>query len=166
MLHKQIDHLDDHVRRLIALSPFVVLGTQGPRGFDCSPKGGEPGFIQVKNDKTLLLPDRGGNNRLDGLTNLLHHPFAGLLFLIPGWSECFRVNGRAQISVDPALCALLASPVCGKAVDSTIRRSCRRRWRCSRRTLPCIRRRNSESALSARRSKQTRQTVSVAITPP
>ncbi|AHF77828.1 Putative pyridoxamine 5'-phosphate oxidase [Sodalis praecaptivus] len=108
VLHKQIDHLDDYARRLIALSPFVVLGTQGPRGFDCSPKGGEPGFIQVENDKTLLLPDRGGNNRLDGLTNLLHHPFAGLLFLIPGWSECFRVNGRAQISVDPALCARFA----------------------------------------------------------
>ncbi|CAK8736387.1 hypothetical protein SODG_000100 [Sodalis praecaptivus] len=59
VLHKQIDHLDDYARRLIALSPFVVLGTQGPREFDCSPKGGEPGFIQVENDKTLLLPDRG-----------------------------------------------------------------------------------------------------------
>lgn len=108
VLHKQIDHLDDYARRLIALSPFMVLGTQGPRGFDCSPKGGEPGFVQVENAKTLLLPDRGGNNRLDGLNNLLHNPAVGLLFLIPGWSECFRVNGRAQISVDPALCARFA----------------------------------------------------------
>lgn len=64
--------------------------------------------VQVENAKTLLLPDRGGHNRLDGLTNLLHNPYAGLLFLIPGWSECFRMNGRAQISVDPALCARFA----------------------------------------------------------
>lgn len=63
--------------------------------------------MQVENAKTLL-PDRGGNNRLDGLNNVLHNPAVGLLFLIPGWSECFRVNGRAQISVDPALCARFA----------------------------------------------------------
>ncbi|TCL04012.1 MULTISPECIES: MSMEG_1061 family FMN-dependent PPOX-type flavoprotein [Sodalis] len=101
---KQINHIDDYGRRLIALSPFMVLGTLGAHGIDCSPKGGEPGFVQVEDDKTLLLPDRAGNNRLDGLNNLLQNPYVGMLFLIPGWQETFRVNGRARISVDPALC--------------------------------------------------------------
>lgn len=123
------------------------------------------------------------------MTNLLHHPFAGLLFLIPGWSACFRLNGRAQISVDPALCARFAQngvPAksvvvirvdeafihCGRAIgfaglwESGRQHDPALRWRCSRRMLPCIRRRNSESALSARRRKQTRQTASVAITHP
>ncbi|WP_410016089.1 MSMEG_1061 family FMN-dependent PPOX-type flavoprotein [Sodalis sp. C49] len=108
VVQKQIDHLDAYARRLIALSPFMILGTQGARGIDCSPKGGEPGFVQVEDDKTLLLPDRSGNNRLDGLSNILHNPFVGMLFLIPGWLEGFRVNGRARISVDPALCLRFA----------------------------------------------------------
>lgn len=102
---KQIDHLDDYARRLIASSPFAVIGTVGPAGIDCSPKGGEPGFIRIEDEKTLLLADRPGNNRLDGIRNLLQQPFIGILFLIPGWSEGFRVNGRARVSIDPELCS-------------------------------------------------------------
>lgn len=108
VVQKQIDRLDTFARRLIALSPFIILGTQGAQGVDCSPKGGEPGFVYVEDEKTLLLPDRSGNNRLDGLGNILQNPFVGMLFLIPGWQEGFRVNGRAQISVDPALCLRFA----------------------------------------------------------
>ena len=105
VVRKQIDHIDSYGRRLIALSPFMVLGTRGNGGLDCSPKGGEPGFVWVEDDKTLLLPDRAGNNRLDGLQNILQDPRVGMVFLIPGWQETFRVNGRAVISVDPELCA-------------------------------------------------------------
>ncbi|ANI28457.1 pyridoxamine 5-phosphate oxidase [Yersinia entomophaga] len=104
VVQKQIDHLDSYARKLIAASPFAILGTFGANGVDCSPKGGEPGFMHVEDDKTLLFPDRPGNNRLDGIRNLLQNPFLGILFLIPGWNEGFRVNGRAKISVDPELC--------------------------------------------------------------
>lgn len=104
VLKKQIDHIDDYAKKLIAAAPFAVLGTLGANGIDCSPKGGEPGFIHVQDSKTLMLPDRPGNNRLDGICNLLHNPAIGILFLIPNWDEGFRVNGRAKISVDPELC--------------------------------------------------------------
>ncbi|CNH40857.1 MSMEG_1061 family FMN-dependent PPOX-type flavoprotein [Yersinia pekkanenii] len=104
VLKKQVDHLDDYAKKLIAAAPFAVLGTIGAKGIDCSPKGGEPGFIHVQDSKTLMLPDRPGNNRLDGIRNLLHNPAIGILFLIPNWDEGFRVNGRAKISVDPELC--------------------------------------------------------------
>ncbi|CNH22299.1 MSMEG_1061 family FMN-dependent PPOX-type flavoprotein [Yersinia kristensenii] len=104
VLKKQIDHIDDYARKLIAAAPFAVLGTLGTNGIDCSPKGGEAGFIHVQDSKTLMLPDRPGNNRLDGIRNLLHNPFVGILFLIPGWTEGFRVNGRAKISIEPQLC--------------------------------------------------------------
>ena len=104
VLKKQIDHIDDYAKKLIAAAPFAILGTLGANGIDCSPKGGEPGFIHVQDSKTLMLPDRPGNNRLDGILNLLHNPAIGILFLIPNWDEGFRVNGRAKISVDPELC--------------------------------------------------------------
>ncbi|AIN18568.1 MULTISPECIES: MSMEG_1061 family FMN-dependent PPOX-type flavoprotein [Yersinia] len=104
VLKKQIDHIDDYAKKLIAAAPFAVLGTLGANGIDCSPKGGDAGFIHVQDSKTLMLPDRAGNNRLDGIRNLLHNPFIGILFLIPGWTEGFRVNGRAKISIDPQLC--------------------------------------------------------------
>ncbi|WP_145586361.1 MSMEG_1061 family FMN-dependent PPOX-type flavoprotein [Yersinia rochesterensis] len=104
VLKKQIDHIDDYAKKLIAAAPFAVLGTLGANGIDCSPKGGDAGFIHVQDSKTLMLPDRAGNNRLDGIRNLLHNPFVGILFLIPGWTEGFRVNGRAKISIDPQLC--------------------------------------------------------------
>jgi PPOX class probable FMN-dependent enzyme len=100
---KQIDHLDEHCRAFIAAAPFLLLATSGPAGVDCSPRGDQPGFAVVADDKTLLLPDRRGNNRLDSLKNILANPAVGLLFLVPGVQESFRVNGRARISVEPEL---------------------------------------------------------------
>ena len=100
---KVIDHIDAHCRSFIAASPFVVLATGGSSGFDCSPKGDPPGFVQVADDKTLLVPDRRGNNRIDGLVNVVEDPRVGLIFLVPGVNETLRVNGRATISTDPDL---------------------------------------------------------------
>jgi PPOX class probable FMN-dependent enzyme len=100
---KVVDRLDEYTRRLIAASPFAVLATGSPNGLDCSPKGDGPGFMQVLDDRTLLLPDRPGNNRIDGLKNLVEDPRVGLIFFFPGVSETLRVNGRAAISVDPDL---------------------------------------------------------------
>ena len=103
---KQIDHLDDYCRAFIALSPLLIIGTHagGPDGLaDASPRGDMPGFVKVADDHTLLIPDRRGNNRLDSLRNIVRNPAVGLLFLIPGMNELFRVNGDARISHDPAL---------------------------------------------------------------
>ena len=100
---KEIDYLHEHYRRMIAASPFVVLATNGPDGVDTSPRGDPPGFVCVEDEKTLLLPDRPGNNRIDSLRNILSDPHVALLFLIPGIGETLRVNGRAAISIDPAL---------------------------------------------------------------
>jgi PPOX class probable FMN-dependent enzyme len=101
-VRKQMDHLDEHCRAFIAASPFVILGTQSGIA-DNSPRGDVPGFVKVADDYTLLIPDRRGNNRLDSLRNLVKNPSVGLLFLIPGINESFRVNGEAVISRDPAL---------------------------------------------------------------
>jgi PPOX class probable FMN-dependent enzyme len=100
---KEIDHLSDGYRKLIEAAPFVAIATGGPDGFDCSPKGDAAGFVRILDDKTLAIPDRPGNNRLDGFRNILRDPRIALLFLIPGIGETFRVNGRASISVDPDL---------------------------------------------------------------
>ena len=100
---KEIDYIHPHYRAMIEASPFVVLGTSGPGGLDCSPRGDPAGFVHVLDDKTLLIPDRRGNNRADSLRNIIHDPRVTLLFLIPGVGETLRVNGTAQISVDPAL---------------------------------------------------------------
>lgn len=101
---KVMDHVNSAGRAFIAASPFLVLATSGPDGLDCSPKGDGPGFVQVSEDgKTLLIPDRVGNNRIDGLKNLVENSRVGMIFLVPGANETFRVNGRARISVDPAL---------------------------------------------------------------
>lgn len=105
VIAKQIDHIDAGAGALIAASPFLVLATCGPGGIDCSPKGDAPGFVTVLTQKLLLLPDRPGNNRLDGLQNILSNPLVGLIFFIPGIDEVLRVNGRARISVDPTLIA-------------------------------------------------------------
>ena len=102
-IRKQIDHLDDYCRAFIAASPLVLIGTQGGTAADNSPRGDFPGFVKVADDHTLLIPDRRGNNRLDTLRNLVRNPSIGLLFLIPGVHETFRVNGEALISRDPAL---------------------------------------------------------------
>ncbi len=100
---KEIDHINDGYRRLIEAAPFVSVATSGPEGLDCSPKGDAPGFVHILDNKTLALPDRPGNNRLDGFRNIVRDPRIALLFLIPGVSETLRVNGRAAISVDPEL---------------------------------------------------------------
>lgn len=106
-VRKQMDHLDDHCRAFIAASPMVIVGTQsatqGGTAADNSPRGDVPGFVKVADDHTLLIPDRRGNNRLDSLRNLVKNPAIGLLFLIPGVNESFRVNGEAVISRDPVL---------------------------------------------------------------
>ena len=100
---KQLDALDAHCKAFIALSPFVVLATSDAAGrVDATPRGGAPGFVVVQGDHTLLLGDAPGNNRLDALENLLQNPQAGLLFMIPGVDETLRVNGRVELSTDPA----------------------------------------------------------------
>lgn len=100
---KEIDFIHPLYRALIQASPFVVLATSGRDGLDSSPRGDAPGFVQVLNEKTLLLPDRPGNNRVDSLRNLLTDPRIALFFMIPGLGETLRVNGRATITVDPEL---------------------------------------------------------------
>jgi PPOX class probable FMN-dependent enzyme len=100
---KEIDYIHPHYRAMIEASPFVVLGTSGPGGLDCSPRGDPAGFVHVLDDKTLLIPDRRGNNRADSLRNIIHDPRVTLLFLIPGVGETLRINGTAAISVGPAL---------------------------------------------------------------
>jgi PPOX class probable FMN-dependent enzyme len=103
---KQLDHLDTHCRAFIALSPFVVIGTQGADGLgDVSPRGDAPGFVQVLDDRTLAIPDRLGNNRTDTLSNIIDNAGIGLLFMVPGMNETLRVNGRARIVTDEALLA-------------------------------------------------------------
>ena len=101
---KVLDHINAAGRNFIAQSPFLVLATCGPDGLDCSPKGDMPGFVTVSEDgKALLFPDRVGNNRIDGLKNLVEDAHVAMIFFIPGANETFRVNGRARISADPAL---------------------------------------------------------------
>ena len=104
-LAKEIDHISDHYRAYIEKAPFVVVATVGPEGLDCSPRGDPPGFVRVQDRKTLLIPDRRGNNRVDGLRNLVRDPRISLLFMIPGVGSTLRVNGRAEITTDPELCA-------------------------------------------------------------
>jgi PPOX class probable FMN-dependent enzyme len=100
---KEIDYIHPHYRAMIEASPFAVLGTSGPGGLDVSPRGDPAGFVHVLDDKTVLIPDRRGNNRADSLRNIIHDPRVTLLFLIPGVGETLRINGSAAISVDPAL---------------------------------------------------------------
>jgi hypothetical protein len=100
---KEVDHVHPLYRRWIEASPFVVLATSGPGGLDASPRGDAPGFVAVEDERTLLIPDRAGNNRIDTLRNILADPRVGLLFLVPGIGETLRVNGTATISLDPAL---------------------------------------------------------------
>ena len=100
---KELDYIHPHYRLLISKSPFVVLATGGPDGLDTSPRGDAPGFVIVEDDKTLLLPDRKGNNRIDSLRNIVADPRVALIFLIPGVGETLRVNGRAAITTAPAV---------------------------------------------------------------
>ena len=102
-LVKETDRITGPYRAFIEAAPFFALASGGPDGFDCSPRGDAPGFVRVADEKTLLIPDRRGNNRIDTLRNIIHDPRVALLFLIPGCGETIRVNGRATISTDPAL---------------------------------------------------------------
>ncbi|MDE1553894.1 MULTISPECIES: pyridoxamine 5'-phosphate oxidase family protein [Comamonas] len=103
-LRKQQAALDAHCQRFIALSPLCVLATGGGAGalMDASPRGGAPGFVHVHDAQTLWIPDAGGNNRLDSLSNLLHDPRIGLLFMVPGVNETLRINGTARLRDEPA----------------------------------------------------------------
>lgn len=92
-----------HYRQLIQASPFVALATIGPEGIDCSPRGDKAGFVRIHDDKTLMMPDRRGNNRIDSLRNIVRDPRCAFLFLIPGSGTTLRAHGRAHLSVDPAL---------------------------------------------------------------
>jgi uncharacterized protein len=100
---KEVDHIHPVYQRWIEASPFAVLATSGPDGLDTSPRGDPAGFVIVQDKKTLLLPERRGNNRADSLRNLLADPRVSLIFLIPGIGETLRVNGQARISTEPGL---------------------------------------------------------------
>ncbi len=100
---KEIHRINSGYRKLIEASPFIALATSGPEGLDCSPKGDAPGFVAILDERTLAIPDRPGNHRIDGLRNVLRDPRVAILFLIPGAGETLRVNGRAEISIDPNL---------------------------------------------------------------
>lgn len=100
---KVTDHITPHYAALIQASPFIALATVGPEGLDCSPRGDLTGFVRIADPRTLMLPDRRGNNRIDSLRNIVRDPRVALLFLIPGSGTTFRVNGRATLSADPAL---------------------------------------------------------------
>jgi uncharacterized protein len=100
---KEVGYVHSIYRELIEAAPFAVLATSGPGGLDASPRGDGPGFVTVEDERTLLLPDRRGNNRTDSLRNIIGDPRVALLFLIPGIGETLRVNGRASISIEPAL---------------------------------------------------------------
>jgi PPOX class probable FMN-dependent enzyme len=115
---KQIDHVSDHYRAFIEAAPFFALATAGPDGLDCSPRGDAPGFVRVVDGKTLMVPDRRGNNRIDSLRNIMHDPRVALLFLIPGIGETIRVVGHAALAIDPDLLASFV--VNGKAPSCVI----------------------------------------------
>jgi uncharacterized protein len=105
---KEIDYISDHYKTFIDKAPFVVLATVGPEGLDCSPRGDPPGFVRVRDNKTVLIPDRRGNNRVDALRNLVRDPRISLLFMIPGIGSTLRINGTAEIVVDEELGASFA----------------------------------------------------------
>jgi uncharacterized protein len=115
---KVADRVTPAYRVLIEKSPFAALATSGPEGLDCSPRGDVAGFVRIHDQRTLMMPDRRGNNRIDSLRNIVRDPRVALLFLIPGSGTTLRVNGRAQISADPAL--LASFETVGKAPRTVI----------------------------------------------
>lgn len=117
-LDKEVSTIIPPYRAFIEKAPFVVVSTGGPEGFDCSPRGDAPGFVRVVDEKTVMIPDRRGNNRIDTLKNIVRDGRIALLFLVPGIGETMRINGRAEISADPELCA--SFEVNGKAPASVI----------------------------------------------
>jgi PPOX class probable FMN-dependent enzyme len=107
-LRKEIPYVNEDYRAFIELAPFAVLATAGPEGLDCSPRGDAPGFVRIIDEKTLAIPDRVGNNRIDSLRNIIVEPRLALLFVVPGVGETLRVNGRGRISNEAALLASFA----------------------------------------------------------
>ena len=107
-LVKELDRLIPEYIAFVEASPFVALATNGPEGLDCSPRGDLRGFVRVADERTLLMPDRRGNNRVDSLKNIVRDGRVGLLFLVPGSGTTLRVNGTARLSIDPELCASFA----------------------------------------------------------
>ncbi len=103
--HKETPVINDEYRQLIETAPFFAIASIGPGGMDCSPRGDESGFLRILDERTIAFPDRRGNNRLDTLRNIVADPRVALLFLIPGWNECLRINGTAQITADADLLA-------------------------------------------------------------
>ena len=100
-LMKQLGKLDTHCKEFISRSPFLCIGTSAADGkADVSPRGDPPGFVQVLDDNTIFIPDRPGNNRLDTMSNIIANPNVGLLFLIPGFEDALRVNGKAKLVKD------------------------------------------------------------------
>ncbi|MFM9940875.1 MAG: pyridoxamine 5'-phosphate oxidase family protein [Hyphomicrobiaceae bacterium] len=100
---KEIDHISDHYRGFIEKSPFVVVATVGPEGLDCSPRGDPAGFCRIADPRTVLIPDRRGNNRIDSLRNIVRDSRISLLFIIPGIGNTLRINGHAEIRTDADL---------------------------------------------------------------
>lgn len=96
---KEVNWITPHYRAYIEASPYAALATSGPEGLDCSPRGDRPGFVRVHDEKTLMLPDRRGNNRIDSLRNIVRDPRVALLFMIPRVGNTLRVNGRAHLSI-------------------------------------------------------------------
>lgn len=117
-VRKEIPFLNADYQAMVRASPLVILSTVGPDGMDGSPRGDAPGFVRILDERTLALPDRPGNNRIDSLRNIISDPRVALLFIIPGIGETLRVNGRARISNEPALLESFA--VHGKAARTVI----------------------------------------------
>ena len=105
---KEVDHIHAAYRPFIEAATFVILASAGEGGLDASPRGDQAGFVHIEDSKTLYLPDRRGNNRIDTLRNIVQDPRVALLFMVPGVGETLRVNGTAQISVQPELLSRFA----------------------------------------------------------
>jgi PPOX class probable FMN-dependent enzyme len=118
-LVKEIDFLSPGYQAFVTHSPFAILTTVGPEGTDASPRGDKAGFVRIETPRTLLMPDRRGNNRIDSLRNIVRDPRCSFMFMVPGNSNVLRVNGRAEIDIDPELCASFEME--GKAPRSVIR---------------------------------------------
>jgi hypothetical protein len=118
-LTKEVDYLTAEYRTFVEKAPFVILASVGSEGLDCTPRGDPAGFVRVVDARTVLIPDRRGNNRIDTLRNIVRDPRISLLFLIPGVGETLRINGRAEITTDPQLCASFAMD--GKLPKSVLR---------------------------------------------
>ena len=117
-LGKETNSINPLYRILIEASPFFTIASRGPKGLDVSPRGDQPGFVKVIDQRTIAIPDRRGNNRIDTLRNIIHDPSVALLFLIPGVEMTLRYNGRAHLTTEPALLESLS--VDGKAPVTAI----------------------------------------------